>query len=117
MDAAGVSARMPADEPRFVAMTKDDGSPAFVLWCPDSAPPRLRMMYSTAKATLLELTEARGIKFATSLQAHSPSDLADDLAASAEPKAAAATLTEGGGFARPSRPGRGRARLIRRAKK
>jgi hypothetical protein len=115
---------------------------AFVYHCPENAPPRLRMLYSTAKQRVVESAAAAGVKFTRVLEVRDADELREhlrDMAAAQASAAAAASAAGGSGsaesggpgadagagdaapdlsgldgaFSKPSRAGRGRARIIR----
>ncbi|KAJ1735927.1 Twinfilin-1 [Coemansia biformis] len=62
-----------ASEPRFYVM-RTPGSRIFVYSCPESSPPRLRMVYSTASASTLEQIQELGCKVTHRLSLFSPKE-------------------------------------------
>lgn len=70
-------------EPRFYVYTHTrGGSPSnvFVYCCPEKAPPKLRMVYSTAKLTVAGLITQHGVALAPKkIEIRDPVDLGDEL--------------------------------------
>ncbi|KAJ2084238.1 hypothetical protein H4R24_000180 [Coemansia sp. RSA 988] len=62
-----------ATEPRFYIM-RTPGSRIFVYSCPESSPPRLRMIYSTASAATLAQIQGLGYRITHRLSLFSPRD-------------------------------------------
>ncbi|KAJ2710219.1 Twinfilin-1 [Coemansia spiralis] len=62
-----------AAEPRFYVM-RTPGSRIFVYSCPETSPPRLRMVYSTASASTLEQIQKLGCRITHRLSLFSPKD-------------------------------------------
>lgn len=111
-----LASKLPADEPRYllVNFTHDhDGSSvsAFIFgyYCPDSIKPKLKMFYSTCKQMVVKMVEAQGIALSKSMEFSESKELSTPAVMEELYPAAAAKKS----FAKPSRPGRGNARLIR----
>lgn len=64
-----------AKSPRYVAIRYSPEMNVFVLFCPDTAKPREKMMSSTCKHSFLVGCEECGLKFAKSFDVRDPSEL------------------------------------------
>jgi twinfilin-like protein len=115
---------IPLDEPRFHFFAyKHDHQGAsvtsfvYVYSCPDgsngskSAPVRMRMLYSSSKANVAEVVKAAGGQIDARLEVNTGSELnEEELLSTLHPQKA----EQAKNFARPSRPGKGGARLIKK---
>jgi len=88
----------------------------FIYSCPDGsqgtkpAPVRMRMLYSSSKANVAEIIASQGGKIDGRFEVNSPDDISEELVIEVlHPK----KEEKNKGFSRPSRPGKGGARLIR----
>jgi len=120
----GLRKQIPLDEPRFhfFAYTHDhEGSSVtsfvYLYSCPDgsngskSAPVRMRMLYSSSKANVAEIAKAAGGTIDARLEVNTGEEInEEELLATLHPQKA----EQAKNFARPSRPGKGGARLIRK---
>lgn len=116
LSAADLPAQFPADEPRFGLYTHThENQPAvvFVYSCPNDSKVKLKMLYSTVKSAVLVQAEAKGVRVAKKLEIQNPSEASADAIA-AEFGAADSAAAKPAGFEKPSRPGRGAPRLIRK---
>eukprot|EP00741_Cyanophora_paradoxa_P004843 tig00000836_g4699.t1 len=119
--------RLPENEPRFLVHRFEHrraGAAAsatlFVFYCPEGAPPRLRMVHSTAKSSALEAVEAAGLPVSKTLEVRAASELTEaalleelypsilKTGPAANPLAAAPVAAP----AKPPVPGRGPRRLV-----
>jgi len=124
VDMDGLRSRIPNDEPRFhfFAYKHDnDGSSVtsyiFVYSCPDgskgtkSAPVRMRMLYSSSKANVGEIVKSVGGNIDARLEINTGDEInEEELLSTLHPQKA----EQAKNFTRPSRPGKGGARLIRK---
>lgn len=101
---------------RFFAIKTAHSGVCFVYFCPDVAPLREKMTYSTIKATVLAEAAALGVVWAKVVELREACDLDQSLGTGA------LDGSSGGGegemkhnltHAKPARPGKGRARLIK----
>jgi len=122
-DIAGLASQMPIQEPRFHFFRWDHdhegaqvSSVVYVFSCPDgshntkSAPVRMRMLYSSSKANVAEIVRGVGAEINAKLEVNAPEDITEDQIRLLLHPPAAEDKKQ---FARPSRPGKGGARLIR----
>jgi len=112
------------DEPRFhfYAYKHNHGGSSvtsfvYVYSCPDgskgtkSAPVRMRMLYSSSKANVADVIKSVGGNIDARLEINAPDDLVEEeVVTTLHPPQAEQTKT----FAKPSRPGKGGARLVKR---
>lgn len=110
-----VQAKLPADEPRYVLQNfahehEGEQKNAFVFcyYCPDSIKPKLKMFYSTCKQVVTKVCEGLGIQINKSVELSDPKELSTAFVYEELYPTVAVKKT----FAKPSRPGRGNARLI-----
>ena len=97
---------LPEAEPRFFLCKLDGGDPlSFLLYCPEAAKAALKMLYATAKAAFISRLEQLSLKPSQQLQSGDATEVRADLAPAADTGKDAA-------FAKPTRPGRGRARVL-----
>ncbi|KAJ0399942.1 hypothetical protein P43SY_009792 [Pythium insidiosum] len=82
----------------------------FLYVCPEDAPIRLKMVYSTAKATILATTSELGIDFAKTVEVNSPHTVVEDIRAELAPPKTDDDAARAREFSRPAAPGRGRGR-------
>jgi len=89
----------------------------YVYSCPDgskgtkSAPVRMRMLYSSSKANVADIIKSAGGNIDARLEINAPEDLVEqELLTSLHPQQAEQTKS----FAKPSRPGKGNARLVKK---
>jgi len=115
---------IPLDEPRFHFFNyrhNYDGSKTssfvYLFSCPDgsqgtkSAPVRMRMLYSSSKANVAEIVKASGGTIAARLEINSGEEIdEEELVNILHPQ----KVEQSKNFARPARPGKGGARLIRK---
>jgi len=70
-------------EPRFYVYSQDQGgvkTPIFIYCCPQKAPPKLRMVYSTTKPAVAEQLTKQGLNLAPKkIEISDGEDLADEL--------------------------------------
>ena len=111
-----LSSKLPADEPRYLLVNfqhDHEGSSVssivFGYYCPDGIKPKLKMFYSTCKQMVVKMVEACGMTINKSMEFSEAKELSNQ--AVMEELYPAATAKKS--FAKPSRPGRGNARLIR----
>mmetsp|Transcript_32450 Transcript_32450/g.100409 ORF Transcript_32450/g.100409 Transcript_32450/m.100409 type:complete len:345 (-) Transcript_32450:46-1080(-) len=104
-DASSVKDSLSAlDAPRFVVV-KREAKTLFVYYCPDAAPIKAKMTYSTAKATFAALLAEAGVADATTVEVRDAADLDADVAAAAAVVADDRTMTHAANT-KPARPGR-----------
>lgn len=115
--AANVSRQIPSDEPSFTLFryTHDfkgeQQSPTFFIYsCPDGASVRSRMLYSTVKATACDAASHLGVQITKKIEVSDPSEITEN---SLHEEIHPPEVEQKQGFQRPSRPGRGRARVTR----
>jgi len=115
---------IPLDEPRFhffnYRHNYDESSVSsfvYLFSCPDgsqgtkSAPVRMRMLYSSSKANVAEIAKSVGGTVAARLEINSGEEIdEEELVKILHPQKAEQSKN----FARPARPGKGGARLIRK---
>ncbi|KAF4040438.1 Cofilin/tropomyosin-type actin-binding protein [Phytophthora infestans] len=98
--------------PSFVAYRYRAGATSaliFMYVCPEDSPVRLKMVYSTCKATVLSVAnEELHIKFDHTIEINNPSSAVDDIRSELAPKTEEELKPRE--FARPAAPGRGRGR-------
>jgi twinfilin len=82
----------------------------FLYVCPEDAPVRLKMVYSTAKATILATTAELGIDFDKAIEITNPATAYDDIRADLVPAKTEEDVVKAREFSRPAAPGRGRGR-------
>jgi len=119
-DIAALVTKFPPNQPRYAVFrfphanpeTKEESAPhVFVYYCPDIAGPRLKMFYSSCKSMAVKTCEKFGLTPFKQLEVSVSTELTaafvlDEL----YPKKAVTKA-----FAKPSKPGRGAARLHRAA--
>lgn len=120
-DINSISGLLAPNEPRFTFFrydhtheSEDFSSTLFVYSCPTKSPVKLRMLYSSVKAVVNGQAEAAGITIERSgkLEINEPDEfIVEDVNNALHPKVEVKEK-----FARPMRPGRGKARLTRRGK-
>jgi len=120
----GLRGKIPTDEPRFHFFAykhEFDGSQVtsyvYVYSCPDgskgtkSAPVRMRMLYSSSKANVGDILKAVGGNIDAKLEINTGDEInEEELLNTLHPQKAESAKN----FSRPSRPGKGGARLIRK---
>jgi twinfilin-like protein len=80
----------------------------FVYSCTNDSPIKLKMLYSTVKAVAIGTSEEQGLKIDKKLEISDPSEITEEaLLELLHPPSEDKKQT----FVRPSRPGRGNARL------
>jgi twinfilin-like protein len=108
------SAVCDTSEPRFSLYVSTAGGSegaadavVFCLYCPEDAPVKQKMLYSTAKAALVEVAAELDVSIAVKIEVREPSDLteSDLVPCPAAPDSAPAALPT---MARPRGPGSGR---------
>ncbi|KDO31361.1 hypothetical protein SPRG_03978 [Saprolegnia parasitica CBS 223.65] len=82
----------------------------FLYVCPDDAPVRAKMTYSTAKASVLALLPAHHIAIDKTVEITDVASVVDAIRADVAMDLDDATLVQPKAFARPAAPGRGRGR-------
>eukprot|EP01096_Ripella_sp_DP13-Kostka_P018225 TRINITY_DN9786_c0_g1_i1.p1 TRINITY_DN9786_c0_g1~~TRINITY_DN9786_c0_g1_i1.p1 ORF type:complete len:343 (-),score=156.66 TRINITY_DN9786_c0_g1_i1:72-1073(-) len=115
--ASDIAQHIPSDEPAFILFryTHDykgeQQAPIFFIYsCPDGATVRNRMLYSTVKATACEAAAHLGVEITKKIEVSEPSEVTENsLSEEIHPP----EVEQNKGFQRPSRPGRGRARVTR----
>lgn len=119
--------KLTISEPRFHFFRFDhdyEGSKVssniFIYSCPDGsggtkpAPIKMRMLYSSSKANVADILSSQGATIHARVEASSPDDVdVDEILETLHPK----KEEKAKGFSRPSRPGKGGARLIRETQK
>lgn len=122
-----IASQIPTDEPRFHLFAYDhqhEGtqfrSYVFIFSCPDgsrgtkSAPVRMRMLYSTSKANVTNILSTYNASVDAKFEINTAEDVTEEMVLETlHPKPVEAVKT----FAKPSRPGKGGARLHGRDKK
>ncbi|KAL6049393.1 Twinfilin-1 [Balamuthia mandrillaris] len=118
-DVSSLANEMPSNEPRFAFFkychTWEDtpyDNNVFIYWCPDTSSIKQRMLYSTVKSVVSAAGESVGIFVDRNgkIEACEPEELSvEAIHDSLHPKEEVKKK-----FARPMRPGRGRARLTKR---
>ncbi|KAF0688822.1 Aste57867_19609 [Aphanomyces stellatus] len=96
---------------RYTGSAVDGPTTLFLYVCPEEANVRLKMTYSTAKASLLSDLQQRGIKVDKMIEITDTSNVLDSI--HADFASAAVTADEDNrpkSFSRPAAPGRGRGR-------
>lgn len=106
-----VVAKLPAREPKYVLLRQEvDGAAAanvFVYYCPDVAPPKQKMFFSSCKSMVLKVIEKQNIEAPKNLEISEPKELTEELVEELlNPK-----TQEKKSFAKPARQGRGPNRL------
>jgi len=94
---AALVARLPEDAPRFVLLrhrhSRDDGdrdANVFLYVCPSGGKARVRMAFSTTKASVVAAAEAAGVPFAAKLEYGDAASITEDALLAAMYPAAAA---------------------------
>jgi len=110
---------VPESDPRFFIVRQInsiDGSNnnIFIYYCPEHVAVRKKMTYSTCKATILALTEQSGISFQKTLEIRDREDFAATFAEETT-ESVTDSPSVSVGHAKPTRPGKGRARLVKKA--
>ncbi|TMW57107.1 hypothetical protein Poli38472_003032 [Pythium oligandrum] len=119
VDLIDVQSVIDQKNPSFVAYrpppTASASSPSllFLYVCPEDAPVRLKMVYSTAKATILATTTELGLTFDKTIEINNPLTATEDIRAELAPVKVEEDV-KAREFARPVAPGRGRGRGPRR---
>jgi len=114
-DLNGLRSAIPNNEPRFSLFRWDHShegtnhkSIVFVYSCTNDSPIKLKMLYSTVKAVAIGTSEEQGLKIDKKLEISEPSEITEEaLLELLHPPSEDKKQT----FVRPSRPGRGNARL------
>jgi len=120
----GLRKQIPLDEPRFhfFAYTHDhEGSSVtsfvYLYSCPDgsngskSAPVKMRMLYSSSKANVGEIVKAAGGQIDAKLEINTGDEInEEELLNTLHPQ----KVEQSKNFSKPSRPGKGGARLIKK---
>jgi len=124
IDLDGVRSQIPLDKPRFHFFAYKhnfDGanvtSFVYIYSCPDgsngskSAPVRMRMLYSSSKANVAEVIKANGGNIDARLEINTGPEInEEELLNQLHPQ----KVEQAKGFSRPSRPGKGGARLTKK---
>ena len=86
----------------------------FIYCCPSSSNVKLKMLYSTVNKAAISAIEQGGIKITKKVEVEGPADLSEDgLMLELHPELADRPSATPSRFAKPARPGRGRARLTK----
>jgi len=88
----------------------------FIYCCPQDSKVRLKMLFSTVAKAALSAIESAGITVTKKVEVEDPSELTEEnLRQELHPQAAERPTQNSGGqkFAKPARPGRGRARITK----
>jgi len=115
---------IPSDSPSFVVFRwkhNFDGSAQdahiFIYCCPSSARVKLKMLYSTVNKAAISAIEQTGISITKKIEVESPAELGEDRLMEElhpeTPDRPSPGHPGGAKFAKPSRPGRGRARMTK----
>lgn len=113
--------QIPADKPSFTLYQWNhnhkgatERSILFIYCCPMSSQVKLKMLYSTVNKAAISAIEGAGLKITNKIEVDTPNDLKEkDLYDQVHPSDEKATLAGGTKFARPMRPGKGRARMTK----
>ncbi|DAZ98272.1 TPA: hypothetical protein N0F65_008957 [Lagenidium giganteum] len=81
----------------------------FIYVCPEDAPVRQKMVYSTCKATILSATSELGIEFDKTVEVNNPPSIVEDIQSELAPSNEDEEVKTRE-FSRPVAPGRGRGR-------
>lgn len=120
---SALAGRLPSSEPRFVFFKYVHGHEGvtvepnvFIYWCPDGAPVKSRMLYSTVKSVVAAAAEEAGVTVekAGKLEVDSIESISEENLNEVLHPPSDDTQKS---FARPLRPGRGPARLNRNRNK
>jgi len=112
---------IPDSEPRFVLYryshqheSQHHDSLVFIYSCPDKSPVKLKMLYSTVKAVAIGSAESLGLTIAKKIEITEGSEVTEDLLNELiHPPSEDKKQT----FNKPSRPGKGKPRVVRAAGK
>ena len=107
-DASPRAALESVEEPRFVLLTRPAAEGpvrCFVYFCPDSAPIKAKMTFSTAKATFLEILAGLELAPQKSIETRDADDFDADVAGLLAPPEDKRQITHAANT-RPARPGR-----------
>ncbi|EQC27004.1 hypothetical protein SDRG_15217 [Saprolegnia diclina VS20] len=103
-----LSSEMTKHAPSYVLYRVSSTGVVFLYVCPDDAPVRAKMTYSTAKASVLALLPAHHIAIDKTIEITDVATVADAIRADVATDLDEATLVQPKAFARPAAPGRGR---------
>lgn len=103
IDLSDVSQHISSSDPRYTLYKYDDTQTLFIYTCPSSSKIKERMLYASARATMLKVAESQGsISITKKLEGSDPSEFtAQVLADEFKEK-----VQETNAFARPKRPGK-----------
>ncbi|GBG32220.1 Twinfilin [Hondaea fermentalgiana] len=109
------SSTIATSEPRFYLVRQVDTSNNvyYIFSCPEGTKIRVRMLYSTCKATLAHHIDELGIELTKVFELGDPSDIDDLLKMYDTPDESAGKIKQAN-YAKPSRPGRGKARIMKK---
>mmetsp|Transcript_12017 Transcript_12017/g.23521 ORF Transcript_12017/g.23521 Transcript_12017/m.23521 type:complete len:329 (+) Transcript_12017:212-1198(+) len=104
-----------AHEPRFYLVRQVDTSNNvyYIFSCPEGTKIRVRMLYSTCKATLAAHLDELDIEITKVFELGEPGDIDDLLKMYDTPDDDAGQIRQAN-FSKPSRPGRGKARVMKK---
>jgi len=117
-DISGVQKSIPDNEPRFTLFKYNHShegenfdSVVFVYSCTNNSPVKLKMLYSTVKAVANSSCEGVGLKIDKRLEVSEGSEFTEALLIETlHPP----TDNKKQGFSKPSRPGKGNARMVKK---
>jgi len=109
-----IAKRLPAKEPRFAmhkfvheVESKQMAPWVFMYYCPDTAPPKLKMTYSSFKSIVVKWAEKQGVTVTKQFEFSETQELTTQaLHTELYPK-----LSEKKVFAKPKKPGKGKGKL------
>ena len=115
---------IPSDSPSFTVFRwkhNFDGSAqdayVFIYCCPPSSRVKLKMLYSTVNKAAISAIEQSGISITKKVEVESPDELGEDMLMAElhpeTPDRPSPLHPSGAKFAKPARPGRGRARITK----
>lgn len=100
-------ALLPEADPRFFVCRVDSNPDAVVLllYCPEASKAPVKMLYATAKASFVTKLDSLSLKPGLQLQCNDAAEVRSDIAPAGD-------HSKETSFAKPARPGRGRARVL-----
>jgi hypothetical protein len=107
------SATISKDEPRFYLSRQHSGNVFFVFSCPEQVPVKKRMLYSSSKPAVMAHLQAAGIAVTKNIELIGDVHEVDERIAEDDVKEQPTGKIVQTNFARPQRPGRGAARIIK----
>lgn len=115
-DGDAIAGELSPTEPRYVVLRRAVGGSDkvyFAYLCPDVSKVRTRMVYSAGKATMIAQLSEAGIEVDSFVEVRDGGEIDDLLREDAVPVAAASVISAPK-FAKPARPGRGKARITKK---